>query len=96
MQQKYNDVIDPKTRQHDELYNKSNTLQSDIAAGHAQIQLLENQIAQFQEERPDDYIYWKGRVMIIVRFVRDKSIALRRRAKTVFEEWQRRRTHPIY
>ncbi|KAL7504328.1 hypothetical protein ACHAXN_002000 [Cyclotella atomus] len=65
MQQKYKDVIDPKSKQSDDLLEKSNKLQNDIAAAQRKIQQLESEIATLQEERPDDYIYYKGRAMIV-------------------------------
>ena len=66
MQQKYNDVIHPETNTHDELHRQSNTLQNDIIAAHRLIQQLESSIEEMNGERPDDYIYWKGRVMTVI------------------------------
>ena len=97
MQQKYEDVIHPKTNTRDELHLKSTKLQNDIIAAQRQIQQLESEIAQLQEERPDDYIYWKGRVMTVIEFVLKKIKQLWQRAKRVYIAWrEKRKTHPLY
>jgi len=97
MQQKYEDVIHPKTNTRDELHLKSTKLQNDIIAAQTQIQQLESEIAQLQEERPDDYIYWKGRVMTVIEFVLKKIKQLWQRAKRAYIAWrEKRKTHPLY
>jgi hypothetical protein len=96
MQQKYKDVIDPKSKQRDDLLEKSNELQNDIAAAQRKIQQLEREIATLQEERPDDYIYYKGRAMIVVRYVLKLLWSLWSRAKQAVLAWRERRTHPLY
>ena len=97
MQQKYNGVIHPKTNTRDELHRQSITLQNDIIAAQRQIQQLESSIEEMKGERPDDYIYWKGRVMTVTMSVLKKLNQLWQRAKEVYlESRERRKTHPLY
>jgi hypothetical protein len=96
MQQKYKDVIDPKSNRRKDLLDKSNTLQNDIAAAQRKIQQLESEIAMLQRERPSDYIYYKGRAMTVARHVLTLLRNLWHRAKQAFVAWRERRTHPLY
>lgn len=97
MQQKYKDVIDPKIVQRDELHQTSNKLQSDISAAQMRIQQLEKEIAQLQAERPNDYIYYKGRVMTVLGYLVDTMVKIWRRVKQAISAWrERRQTHPLY
>ncbi|KAL3803873.1 hypothetical protein HJC23_004035 [Cyclotella cryptica] len=97
MQQKFKDVIDPKTHQHEELQRKSTALQRNIRLAKERIQQLESEIEKLEFERPDDYIYLKGRVTDVVLYVFDKIIQLWDTIKNVFVAWwNRRQTYPLY
>jgi hypothetical protein len=97
MQQKYLDVIEPKTNQRDELQQRSNQLQSDIFSAQGRIQRLQNDIARLEVERPDGYIYWKRHIMTVLTFVANKLLLLWSFVKNTFLAWRdRRQTYPLY
>lgn len=96
MQQKYKDVIEPKTANRDELQEKSDQLQNDIAAARKKINNIENDIRNLKEERPDDYIMFKVRVITVIRLIVKRLRQLWKRARGAFLEWRDRRTYPMY
>ena len=97
MQQKYLDVVEPKTNQRDELQQRSNQLQSDILSAQGRIQRLQNDIARLEVERPDGYIYWKRHIMTVLTFVANKLLLLWSFVKNTFLAWRdRRQTYPLY
>ena len=98
MQQKFKDVIVPKSTQRDELQIKSDQLHTDIFHANSRIQQLENEISDLEWERPDQYIRWKTRIMEYVVFILEKLRQLWDAVKQSFWKWwnRRKKTHPLY
>jgi len=97
MQQKFKDVLDPKELQHNELRVQSDELQHELLQTRRKMQQLEKDVAYFEWERPDRYIYWKRRFVGVVNYVLGKLIWLFGLAKqTMRKWWNRRKTHPLY
>ena len=97
MQQKFKDVIVPKEAQRKELQAKSDQLQHELSEASDRIRQLQEDVAILEWERPDRYIYWKGRLLEFIRYILDKMIQFWRLAKQAFLKWwNRRRTHPLY
>ena len=93
MQQKFKDVIDPKDEQHKELKVKAEQLKSELKQAKAHIDQLEKEVATLEWERPDQYIYWKGRFLDCIYYIR----ACWEIIKDALVRWkERRRTHPLY
>lgn len=97
MQQKFKDVLDPKEAQYRELQAQSEQLHLELSQVRSQLRELEKDIAMLEWERPDWYIYWKGRCIDFMRFVLEKVLQLFEMVKGVFWRWwERRKTHPLY
>ncbi|KAL7543225.1 hypothetical protein ACHAXR_012530 [Thalassiosira sp. AJA248-18] len=97
MQQKFKDVIDPKEAQYDEQKAKNDELNYELSLARSQIQQLEKDVASLEWDRPDRYIYWKGRFLAFICYVLGKINQLWGGVKKVFLDWRdRRKTHPLY
>lgn len=97
MQQKFKDVIIPKEDKHSELRAKSDELQHELSQARCYIDQLERDIAHLEWERPDQYIYWKGRFLDLCAYVLRKMIQAWEWVKLQFLKWrEKRRTHPLY
>lgn len=96
MQQKFKDVIDPKEEKLEELKVKAEQLKSELKQAKAHIEHLEKEVATLEWERPDQYIYWKGRFLDCIYYIAQVR-ACWEIVKDAFERWkERRRTHPLY
>ena len=95
MQQKFKDVLVPKEAQRRELQAQSERLHYDLSEARRHVEQLENDVANMERERPNQYIYWKGRLLEIIHHVSNKIMKLIENAKKVFRWlWEKRRTHP--
>lgn len=97
MQQKFKDVLDPKETQHNELQVQSDKLLHELSRARSQIRQLEKDVAYLEWERPDRYIYWRGRFLELVHYALGKMLHLIEMAKQAFWKWrEKRKTHPLY
>lgn len=95
MQQTFEDVIIPIEAQYRELQAHSERLHFKLSEARKDVEQLENEVACLEKERPDQYIYWKGRILEIVRRLLNKIIQWLDIAKRVFRWlWEKRKTHP--
>lgn len=95
MQQTFKDVIIPIEAQYRELQDHSERLHFKLSEARKDVEQLENEVAFLEKERPDQYIYWKGQILEILRRLLNKIIQWLDIAKRVFRWlWEKRRTHP--
>ena len=97
MQQKFKDVIDPKEEKLEELKVKAEQLKSELKQAKAHIEHLEKEVATLEWERPDQYIYWKSRLLDCIQDLVAQVRTCWEMMKDAFVRWkERRRTHPLY
>lgn len=97
MQLNFEEVIIPKEAELCELQATSVKLQFKLTQAKSRIEQLEKAIAELEWERPDRYIYWKGRLNDFVHHVREKITMWCEITKQSFYRWhERRRTYPRY
>ena len=97
MQQKFKDVIDPKDEKLEELKVKAEQLKSELKQAKAHIEHLEKEVATLEWERPDQFIYWKGRFLDCIHNTVTQMRVCWEIIKDALVRWkERRRTHPQY
>lgn len=95
MQQTFKDIIIPIEAQYREVQAHSERLHSELSEARKDVEQLKNKVASLRKERPDQYIYWKGQFLEILRRMSNKIIQWLEIAKRVFSWlWETRRTHP--
>lgn len=97
MQQKFKDVVVPKETQRRELQSQNAKLHNELSQAKEQIRKLEKDVAYLEWERPDRYIYWKGRIVALGRQIFAKLRQCWEALKEMILNWrERRKTHPLY
>ena len=97
MQQKFKDVIGPKESQHSQLQAQNDKLHHELSDAKNRIRQLEKGVSTLVFERPDRYIYWKGRSKEFICYVLGKLNRVWEMIKGAFGRWrERRKTHPLY
>lgn len=89
--------MDPKRRQQQELQNKLDQLNASLQDARTQIDRLQGEIASLEWERPDQYIYWKGKFLKLMEYLWKKLLELWDWVKVKFWRWWTgRQTHLTY
>jgi len=95
MQQSFKDILIPKEAQHREIQAHSERLHHELSQARKYMEQLENEVATLERERPNQYIYWKGRFVEIMHRVMKKIMNWLDKSKRVCRWlWEKRKTHP--